>query len=174
MKNFSHGHVIGFPVGSFKTFAKEELQNFENDNSVRKTNPCGSSNSTASNWMNKFSKKTDSLAQGLLDHVTLGQNISETVKGKLSLSKKILQAGSIEKVFTKSFNMNKQERLLKAYQCYLSTTTGPIAGIIFISTEKIAFRSEKSLRLTSHKREIIKTPYKFSIPLGKIKVHNSK
>ncbi|KAJ3680317.1 hypothetical protein LUZ60_016595 [Juncus effusus] len=171
MKNVCHGQVIGIPVGSSKTFAEEELQNFENVNSIRKTNPCGSSNSkdSDSNWVNKHSKKAASLAQGFIDHVTLGQNISEIVKGKLSLSKKILQAGSIERIFMKSFSIDKQEILLKAYQCYLSTTAGPIAGILFISTEKITFRSNKSLSLTPPKGEIVKALYKVAIPLGKIK-----
>ncbi|ONK64171.1 uncharacterized protein A4U43_C07F22830 [Asparagus officinalis] len=95
--------------------------------------------------------------------------LSETVKGKLSLGARILQAGGIEKIFRRYFSVNKGEKLLKACQCYLSTTSGPIAGLLFISSEKIAFRSDRPIICTSPKGDLIRVPYKVSIPLRKIK-----
>ncbi|XP_020250054.1 GEM-like protein 4 [Asparagus officinalis] len=95
--------------------------------------------------------------------------MSETVKGKLSLGARILQAGGIEKIFRRYFSVNKREKLLKACQCYLSTTSGPIAGLLFISTEKIAFCSDRPLTFTSPEGDLIRVPYKVSIPLRKIK-----
>ncbi|PHU17168.1 putative GEM-like protein 8 [Capsicum chinense] len=65
----------------------------------------------------------------------------ETLKGKLSLGAKILQVGGLEKIFQQKFSAKDDEKLLKVSQCYLSTTDGPIAGLLFISTEKIAFCS---------------------------------
>ncbi|MCL7035048.1 hypothetical protein MKW94_026374 [Papaver nudicaule] len=52
-----------------------------------------------------------------------------------------------------------QDRLLKASRCYLSTTTGPIIGLLCISTQKIAFCSEKSLTISSTNGGFIRTPY---------------
>ncbi|KAI5006775.1 hypothetical protein ZWY2020_034018 [Hordeum vulgare] len=75
-------------------------------------------------WVSKLSRR----AQGFREHVTLGPKISETVKGKLSLGAKILQVGGIERVFRKAFTTDKGERLVKALQCYLYTTGGPIAN----------------------------------------------
>ncbi|RRT53635.1 hypothetical protein BHE74_00048705 [Ensete ventricosum] len=92
--------------------------------------------------------------------VSLGPKISETVKGKLSLGAKILQAGGVERVFRQNFSVEKGEKLSKAFQCYLSTTAGPIAGLLFISTDKIAFRSDRSLRITSPKGNLARVPYK--------------
>ncbi|KAK8958027.1 GEM-like protein 6 [Platanthera zijinensis] len=63
--------------------------------------------------------------------------ITETVKGKLILGTKILQAGGILRVFRLSFSFRKREKLLKAFQCYLSTTAGPIAGLLFVSNKKV-------------------------------------
>jgi hypothetical protein len=82
------------------------------------------------------------------------------VKGKLSLGAKVLQAGSMDKVFRQYFPVEKEEKLLKAFQCYLSTTAGPIAGMLFISTEKIAFHSDRPLDLTSPKGRTTRVPYK--------------
>ncbi|GMY18641.1 putative GEM-like protein 8 [Fagus crenata] len=119
--------------------------------------------------MNKLGKKAENLALGVREHVRLGHNITETVKGKLSLGAQILQVGSLEKVFKNLFSVSKGEKLLKASQCYLSTTAGPIAGLLFISTNKISFCSERSIKFASPNGELIRRHYKVSIPLKKIK-----
>ncbi|KAG6517530.1 GEM-like protein 7 [Zingiber officinale] len=116
-------------------------------------------------WMNKFSKKAESIC----DHVSLGANFSEILKGKFSLGAKILQAGGLERIFRKNFCVEKGEKLRKAFQCYLYTTAGPIAGLLFISNKKIAFHSDRSLRLTSPKGNLTRVPYKVLIPVGSIK-----
>ncbi|KAL3635825.1 hypothetical protein CASFOL_020372 [Castilleja foliolosa] len=83
--------------------------------------------------MIKIGENVDFFAQGIRDHVKLGPKLTETVKGKLSLWAKILQVGGVDKVFERKFNIrDNNEKLLKAFQCYLSTTAGPIAGLLFI------------------------------------------
>ncbi|KAL6319876.1 hypothetical protein AAG906_036947 [Vitis piasezkii] len=122
--------------------------------------------------MNKLGKKTHSFAFRVREHVRLGPKLSETVKGKLSLGARIIQEGGREKIFKHIFSVNEGEELLKASQCYLSTTAGPIAGLLFISTEKVAFCSERSISLTSPSGEIVRSPYKVLIPVRKIKRAN--
>lgn len=95
-----------------------------------------------------------------MNAVRLGPKITETVKGKLSLGAKIIQVGGLEKVFKNVFSVRAGEKLLKASQCYLSTTAGPIAGLLFISTDKIAFCSERSIKLSSPNGELIRVHYK--------------
>ncbi|KAK9191390.1 hypothetical protein WN943_020002 [Citrus x changshan-huyou] len=119
--------------------------------------------------VNKLGKRADNFASGVKEHVRLGPKITETVKGKLSLGAKILQVGGLEKIFKQLFAVKEEEKLLKACQCYLSTTAGPIAGLLFISTDKVAFCSERSLKFYSSKGELIRVHYKVLIPLGKIK-----
>lgn len=75
----------------------------------------------------------------------------------------------MEKIFRRWFSVEKGEKLLKASQCYLSTTAGPIAGMLFISMEKIAFRSDRSLALTSPGGNTVRVPYKVAIPLKRVK-----
>ncbi|CAI0415377.1 unnamed protein product [Linum tenue] len=89
--------------------------------------------------------------------VRLGPKISETVKGKLSLGAKILQGGGVERIFRQLFSVDVDEKLLKASQCYLSTTAGPIAGLF-----------ERSIQLSSPEGKSIRVHYKVVIPLEKI------
>ncbi|KAH7856592.1 hypothetical protein Vadar_003259 [Vaccinium darrowii] len=116
---------------------------------------------------NKLGGNEDNLANGIREHVRLGPKVAETVKGKLSLGAKILKAGGIEKLFKHHFSVREGENLLKASQCYLSTTAGPIAGLLFISTDKVAFCSERSIITPSPTGEF-RIRYKVLIPIGKI------
>lgn len=122
--------------------------------------------------MNKLGKKADNFANGVREHVRLGPKISETVKGKLSLGAKILQVGGVEKIFKQLFVVSEDEKLLKVSQCYLSTTAGPIAGLLFVSTEKVAFCSERSIKISSPSGKSVRVHYKVLVPLKKIKMLN--
>ncbi|KAE8023027.1 hypothetical protein FH972_008779 [Carpinus fangiana] len=124
---------------------------------------------TVLSMMNKFVKKADNLAHGVREHVRLGPKISETVKGKLSLGARVLQVGGMDKIFRQLFSVREGEKLLKASQCYISTTAGPIAGLLFISADKVAFCSERSIKISSSKGEMFRAYYKVIIPLKKIK-----
>ena len=90
----------------------------------------------------------------------MGPKVTDTVKGKLSLGARILKVGGVQKIFTQFFSVSEGEKLLKASQCYLSTTSGPMAGLLFISTHKIAFCSERSIKITSPKGTQIRVHYK--------------
>jgi len=84
-------------------------------------------------------------------------NISETVKRKLSLGARILQVGGVEKVFKQFFSVREGERLLK-----VSTTSGPLAGLLFISTDKVAFCSERSMKVFTQKGHMLRIYYTVS------------
>ncbi|KAK3211479.1 hypothetical protein Dsin_016185 [Dipteronia sinensis] len=110
--------------------------------------------------MNKLGKKADKFANGFREHVRLGPKITEIVKGKLSLGARILKVGGMSKIFKKLFSVGEGERLLKTCQCYLSTTDGPIAGLLFISTQNIAFCSERSIKFSSPNGQFLRMHYK--------------
>ncbi|XP_010421135.1 PREDICTED: putative GEM-like protein 8 [Camelina sativa] len=113
-------------------------------------------------------KKTDSFINGARDQDKLGPKLTEKVKRKLSLGAKILQMGGLEKIYKRLFKVCDEEKLFKAYQCYLSTTAGPMAGLLFISSKKIAFCSERSIKVASPQGDLTRVHYKVSIPLCKI------
>ncbi|XP_062226223.1 GEM-like protein 4 [Phragmites australis] len=164
MEKAGHEHVIGIPVSN-RAFGIEE-PDFPREGAAYHGD---AKNPITAGRAGKLGRTGDRVAQGLKEHVTLGPKLYETVKGKLSLGARILQAGGVEKVFRRWFLVEKGEKLLKASQCYLSTTAGPIAGMLFVSTEKIAFRSDRSLALTSPKGDTVRVPYKVAIPLRRVK-----
>ncbi|ESW14742.1 hypothetical protein PHAVU_007G013800 [Phaseolus vulgaris] len=102
----------------------------------------------------------------------LRTNVSETVMRKLSLGARILRVGGVENVFKQFFSVREGERLLKASHCYLSTTSGPLAGFLFISTDKVAFCSERSVKVFTQTGQMLRIRYKVMIPLNKIKCVN--
>ncbi|PHT54120.1 hypothetical protein CQW23_08582, partial [Capsicum baccatum] len=118
--------------------------------------------------MNKFGERMDCLLQGIREHVSLSPNLTETMKGKLNLRAKLLKVGGLEKIFKQKFSVKDDEKLLKVSQCYLSTTAGPIAGLLYISTDKIAFCSERSIKLLSPTGKLLRIRYKVLIPISKV------
>ncbi|RID59343.1 hypothetical protein BRARA_F02578 [Brassica rapa] len=113
--------------------------------------------------------RTNSFTSGARDQNKLAPKLTETVKRKLSLGAKIIQMGGLQKIYKRLFRVYDEEKLFKAYQCYLSTTAGPIAGLLFISSKKIAFCSERSIKVASPQGDLTRVHYKVSIPLCKIK-----
>ncbi|KAL7162965.1 hypothetical protein ACSBR2_039131 [Camellia fascicularis] len=178
MKTRQLAHVFGTLVSSPLAYLDERTSKriLQDPNSASASQYQISSSSIGSlklkqnkvDRMNKLGGKANTLANGIREHVSLGPNISETVKGKLSLGAKIIRVGGVKKIFKNNFSVRDGEKLLKASQCYLSTTAGPIAGLLFISSDKVAFCSERSIKLSSPTGEFIRIPYKVLIPLEKI------
>ncbi|XP_020083708.1 putative GEM-like protein 8 [Ananas comosus] len=174
MESFKTEHAVGIPMSSIthvgEELARESASASESVVSFRGSNSHGPFNSKQNkkfciiNWMRKLSIKANNYAQGIRQHVNLGPKFSKSVKGKSSIG-----GGGGERMFKQSFSAKKGEKLLKAFQCYLSTTSGPIAGMLFISTEKLAFCSNKPLTLTSPKGETARVPYKVLIPHRRVK-----
>ncbi|XP_065865438.1 GEM-like protein 4 isoform X2 [Euphorbia lathyris] len=157
MKNSFENQVIGIPIisesyrlGRSRGYLLDSASGFKQNkgDSVLKI-------------MHKLGKKADNFAQCFREHVRLGQNISETVKGKLSLGAKIVKVGGVDMIFKELFRVKEEEdKLLKVSQCYLSTTAGPIAGLLFISTHNLAFFSERSIQFSSPNGNSIRAHYK--------------
>ncbi|THG02085.1 putative GEM-like protein 8 [Camellia sinensis] len=178
MKTRQLAHVFGTLVSSPLAYLDERTSKriLQDPNSASASQYQISSSSIGSlklkqnevNWMNKLGGKADNLANVIREHVRLGPKITETVKRKLSLGAKIIRAGGVEKIFKHHFSIKEGEKLLKVSQCYLSTTAGPIGGLLFISTNKVAFCSDRSIKLSSPTGEFARIRYKVLIPVEKI------
>ncbi|XP_047324553.1 GEM-like protein 6 [Impatiens glandulifera] len=119
--------------------------------------------------INRTKRPEEKEANSILEHVRLGSNITAIVKGKWSLGAKIIRNGGVSKIFKQKFNVGNGEKILRVSQCYIFTTAGPIAGLLFITTHRLAFYSERSIKLQSSSGMFARAHYKVSIPLGKIK-----
>ncbi|XP_008445893.1 GEM-like protein 4 [Cucumis melo] len=122
----------------------------------------------------ELGRKGYSFVNGILEHVKLSPNIAKTVKGKLWLGTKLVQFGGSEKIFHKMFNLEQGDKLLNSAHCYLSTTAGPIAGLVFVSTHVVAFCSDRPIIISSPHGEVGKVFYKVMIPVNKVKRVNQR
>ncbi|KAM0923595.1 hypothetical protein ACQ4PT_005435 [Festuca glaucescens] len=165
MEKTGHEHVIGIPVSN-RAFGIEELEFPSKGATCHGDAKYSTTNTRASV---KSGRAGDKFAKGIKEHVTLGPKLYDTIRGKLTLATRVLHAGGVENVFRRWFAVEEGEKLLKTSQCYLSTSAGPIAGMLFVSTEKVAFRSDRPLALTSPKGDTVRVPYKVAIPLGRVK-----
>ncbi|KAH9617744.1 hypothetical protein KSS87_011503 [Heliosperma pusillum] len=91
--------------------------------------------------------------------------MNNLVKGKLRLG--------ADKVFKQIFSVREGEQLLTASRCCLYTTAGSIAGRLFISTDKVAFCSDRAIaKVSAPTGGSIRFHYKVVIPIRKIKRFN--
>ena len=87
------------------------------------------------------------------------------MKGKLILGAEIVTKGGVDKLFRKLFTVDPDEKLLKSFAYYLCTTIDPVAGVVFISTQKLAFCSECRLVFTSPSGGLCRSYYRVYISI---------
>uniref|UniRef100_A0A7N0UG27 GRAM domain-containing protein n=1 Tax=Kalanchoe fedtschenkoi TaxID=63787 RepID=A0A7N0UG27_KALFE len=102
--------------------------------------------------------------------------IVEALKRKLSLGARVLQFGSTKRVFKKVFGCREGEKIGKMFRCCLSTTAGPIQGMLFLSNENLSFCSNRLIKIPSAsvQGEVVRIRYKVTIPLQRITTINER
>nr|GMC50554.1 GEM-like protein 1 [Ipomoea batatas] len=116
-------------------------------------------------------KKGQDLAGNMWQHLKTGPSMTDAAVGRLAQGTKILTEGGYEKVFRQTFETVPEEKLLKAYACYLSTSAGPVMGLLYLSSAKIAFCSDAPL---SYKvgEQTQWSYYKVVLPIHQLKAVN--
>ncbi|KAL5226226.1 hypothetical protein ABZP36_012865 [Zizania latifolia] len=103
---------------------------------------------TLSRWgksVGETTKMVESLSRDTWQHFKTGPSFSEAAMGRLAQGTKVLAEGGYEKIFRQTFEIIPEEELKISYACYLSTSAGPVMGVLYISTAKIAFCSDNPL-----------------------------
>lgn len=72
-------------------------------------------------------------------------SVADAAMGRIAQGTKVLAEGGYEKIFRQTFETSPEEQLKKSYACYLSTSAGPVMGILYLSTAKLAFCSDSPL-----------------------------
>ncbi|GAU23702.1 hypothetical protein TSUD_304770 [Trifolium subterraneum] len=90
-------------------------------------------------------KKAEDLAGNMWQHLKTGPSFADAAVGRIAQGTKVLAEGGYEKIFRQSFETVPEEQLLKTYACYLSTSAGPVMGVLYLSTAKLAFCSDNPL-----------------------------
>ncbi|CAL8997471.1 unnamed protein product [Prunus brigantina] len=116
-------------------------------------------------------KKAEDLAGNMWQHLKTGPSFADAAVARIAQSTKVLAEGGYEKIFRQNFETVPEEQLQKTYACYLSTSAGPVMGILYLSTAKLAFCSDDPL---SYKNgdQTEWSYYKVVIPLHQLKAVN--
>ncbi|KAJ8773599.1 hypothetical protein K2173_005845 [Erythroxylum novogranatense] len=115
-----------------------------------------------------WSRKAENIARNIWHNLKTGTSVSEAAWGKVNLTAKAITEGGFESLFKQSFETEPNERLKKSFACYLSTTTGPVAGTLYLSTARVAFCSDRPLSFTAPSGQVAWSYYKVMLPLDKI------
>lgn len=81
--------------------------------------------------------------------VKTSPSFADAAMGRIAQGTKVLAEGGYEKIFRQTFETVPEEQLQNSYACYLSTSAGPVMGILYVSTAKLAFCSDNPLSYKS-------------------------
>ncbi|KAL1565351.1 GEM-like protein 5 [Salvia divinorum] len=122
------------------------------------------------NIFNSWSHRAEEIARNVWHNLKTGPSVSGAAWGKVNLTAKAITEGGFESLFKQTFETDADEKLKKTFACYLSTTTGPVAGTLYLSTARVAFCSDRPLSFRAPSGQETWAYYKVTIPLRH--VHN--
>ncbi|CAN4094814.1 unnamed protein product [Withania somnifera] len=112
--------------------------------------------------------RAETIARNVWHNLKTGPSVSEAACGKLKLTAKALTEGGFEPLYKQIFPTDPNEQLKKTFACYLSTTTGPVAGTLYLSSTKVAFCSDRPLSYRAPSGQETWSYYKVALPLANI------
>jgi hypothetical protein len=71
--------------------------------------------------------------------------MADAAVARLTQGTKVYAEGGHNRVFHQTFGAMPGEKLRKAYACYLSTSSGPVIGTLYLTTARLAFCSDNPL-----------------------------
>ncbi|XP_010456140.1 PREDICTED: GEM-like protein 2 isoform X1 [Camelina sativa] len=115
-------------------------------------------------------RKAEALAFGLKDHLKFSPSISDAAMARLTQGTKMIVEGGPGRVFRREFGVLAAEKLLDSFVCYISTTSGPVTGMLYVSNRRIAFCSDYAIRLplSAGGNGVVPAYYKVVMELEKI------
>ncbi|KAI4381336.1 hypothetical protein MLD38_007415 [Melastoma candidum] len=121
---------------------------------------------------NSWSNKAETIARNIWHNLKTGESVSGAAWGKLNLTAKAITEGGFEALFKQLFVTEPDEKLKKTFACYLSTSTGPVAGTLYLSTRRVAFCSDRPLCFTAPSGQEAWSYYKAMIPIVNVSAVN--
>ncbi|KAK9050604.1 hypothetical protein SSX86_030428 [Deinandra increscens subsp. villosa] len=83
--------------------------------------------------LDSWSNKAETTATNIWTNLTTGQSVTGSAWGKMNLMAKALNDGGFESLYKRNFATYPNEKLKRTFACYLSTSTGPVAGTLYLS-----------------------------------------
>ncbi|KAG2240273.1 hypothetical protein Bca52824_090916 [Brassica carinata] len=119
-----------------------------------------------------WSRKAETVARNIWHNLKTGPSMQETAWGKVNLTAKAITKGGFESLFRQIFGTDPNEKLKKTFACYLSTTTGPVAGTLYLSNVRVAFCSDRPLFFSAPSGQEAWSYYRVVVPLVNIATVN--
>ncbi|XP_031253328.1 GEM-like protein 5 [Pistacia vera] len=124
------------------------------------------------NVFNSWGNKAETMANNIWHNLRTNSSVPEAAWGKMSLNAKALTGGGFETIYKQTFTTYPNENLKKTFACYLSTSTGPVAGTLYLSNVHVAFCSDRPLSFTAPSGQKTWSYYKVMVPLAMIGTTN--
>ncbi|KAI7754121.1 hypothetical protein M8C21_014865 [Ambrosia artemisiifolia] len=122
--------------------------------------------------LNTWGNKAETAATNIWTNLKAGQSVTGSAWGKMNLTAKALTEGGFEALYKQNFTTYPHEKLNRTFACYLSTSTGPVAGTLYLSNIHVAFCSDRPLSSVQPNGMESWIYYKVIIPLEKIATVN--
>ncbi|BAT89550.1 hypothetical protein LR48_Vigan08g036700 [Vigna angularis] len=90
-------------------------------------------------------RRAEIVADNLWNHIRIGSSLADAAVARIVQGTKVLTLGGSVALFQQSFGVFPGENLIKSFACYLSTSTGPVIGTLYISNLRLAFCSDYPL-----------------------------
>lgn len=90
-------------------------------------------------------RKAEAMADNVWHHLRTSPSPTDAALARLAQGTKVLAEGGHDRVFQQEFGILPGEKLLNSYACYLSTSSGPVIGTLYLSTKRVAFCSDYPL-----------------------------
>lgn len=116
------------------------------------------------------SRKAEDLSRNTWQHLRTAPSMTEAAVGRIAQGTKVLAEGGHDRIFRQAFSAPPDEQLRKSYACYLSTSAGPVMGVMYLSTARVAFCSDTPLSYEAHAGDNTEwSYYKVAIPLHRLR-----
>nr|XP_043606800.1 GEM-like protein 5 [Erigeron canadensis] len=122
--------------------------------------------------LNSWGNKAEIAASNIWTNLKAGQSVTGSAWGKVNLTAKALTEGGFESLYKQNFTTYPNEKLVRTFACYLSTSTGPVAGTLYLSNIHVAFCSDRPLSSIQPNGMESWIHYKVIIPLEKVATVN--
>ncbi|KAG0544058.1 hypothetical protein BDA96_02G242100 [Sorghum bicolor] len=126
-----------------------------------------------SRWGRKVgeaTRKAEDLSRNTWQHLRTAPSIAEAAVGRIAQGTKVLAEGGHDRIFRQAFSAPPDEQLRKSYACYLSTAAGPVMGVMYLSTARVAFCSDSPLSYEASGGDRTEwSHYKVAIPLHRLR-----
>lgn len=118
-------------------------------------------------------RKASGATCNVWQHLKTSPNLTDAAMSKLAMGTKVIAEGGCDKIFHQIFGTLPGEQLKKSYACYLSSSSGPVIGTLYLSNARIAFCSDNPLSAnTGSNAQQQLMYYKVVLPLDRMRAVN--